>query len=178
MEPEIVRKLKSQSGFTLLELMVVVVIMALAAALVIPRLPQTEGTKLKDSARNIASVIRFLNDRAAVTKASYRLHLDLTENNLTVAKLSEKGEELPPDDQFLNRKFIDEGITIEDVTSARLGKVTEGGASFLIGSRGMAEPLLVHLKGGTKEFTVIAYPFGGKVEVLEGYQELKTEVGT
>lgn len=160
-----------QAGFTLIELMVVIVILAISAAVVIPRLPDTEATKLKSSARNLASGIRFLNDQAIITKGIYRLQLNLTEESTSISRLSATGEELPPDDQFMNRRLVEEGITIEDVTDPQLGKVSEGEVLIHFGPGGNRDGIMIHLKGGAQHYTVIAYPSGGKVKVLEGYQE-------
>jgi general secretion pathway protein H len=163
-----------QAGFTLIEIMVVLVIIAMTAALVLPRLPDTEAGKLKSSARNLASGIRFLNDQAIMTKGLYRLQLNLTDASVTISKVSQSGEELPPDDQFMNRRLIEEGIAIEDVTDPQLGTVTEGQVVIPFGPGGNRDPLIIHLKGDKGQYTVIAYPSGGKVQVLEGYQEMPT----
>ena len=161
-----------EAGFTLIELMVVIVIIAISAAVVIPRLPSPEGSRLKNSARNLASGIRFLNDQAVITKGVYRLKLNLTENSTTISKLSAIGDELPPDDQFMNRRLVEEGITIEDVTDPQLGKVSEGEVNIRFGPAGSPDCITIHLKGGEQHYTVIAYPSGGKVRVFEGYQEV------
>lgn len=152
--------------------MVVIVIIAIAAAVVVPRLPDTEATKLKNSARNLASGIRFLNDRGIITKGAYLLKLNLAEDSTSIARLSASGEELPPDDQFMNRRLVEEGIAIEDVTVPQLGKVSEGEVMLRFGPGGNPECITIHLKGGERHFTIIAYPSGGKVKVLEGYQEV------
>jgi len=153
--------------------MVVIVIIAMAAALAIPRLPSPEGTRLKSSARNLASGIRFLSDRAIITKARYRLHLNLADNSVKIAKLAATGEELPPDDAFMNRRLLEEGISIEDVTAPGVGKLSEGEAIIPFGPGGMGDCLTIHLKGGERQYTIFAYPFGGKVEAVEGYKELE-----
>ena len=159
------------AGFTLIEIMVVIVIIAIVAAVVIPHLPAPEEGKLKDSARNLATGIRFLNDQAIITKKVYRLELNLAENSTKISKLSATGEELPPDDQFMNRQLVEEGIVIEDVTVPQRGKVTEGEVSIPFGPGGNPDGIMIHLKAGEHHFTIIAYPSGGKVKVLEGYQE-------
>jgi general secretion pathway protein H len=161
-----------EAGFTLIEMMVVIVIIAISAAVVIPRLPSAEGTRLKSSARNLASGIRFLNDQAIITKGVYRLKFNLAENSTAIAKLSALGDELPPDDQFMNRRLVEEGISIEDVTDPQLGKVSEGEVDLHFGPAGNASCITIHLKGGERHYTIIAYPSGGKVKVLEGYQEV------
>jgi general secretion pathway protein H len=164
---------RREAGFTLIEIMVVIVIISLAAALVIPRLPQHQGMRLKSSARNLASGIRFLSDRAIITKASYRLRLSMSDNSVLIAKLGSSGKEEPPDDEFMSRRLVEEGISIEDVTAPGVGKLSEGVAAIDFGPGGISECLTIHLKGGDNQYTVIAYPFGGKVEVLEGYKELE-----
>ena len=152
--------------------MVVIVIIAISAAIVIPRLPSQEGTRLRNSARNLATGIRFINDQAIITKAVYRLQLNLAENGTKISKLSPTGDVLPPDDQFMNRRLIEDGISIEDVTVPQLGKVSEGEVIIPFGPAGTPDCVTIHLKGGDQHFTVIAYPAGGKVKVLEGYQEV------
>ena len=152
--------------------MVVILILAFSAAIVIPRLPSTDGTRLRNSARNVAAGIRFMSDQGIITKNVYRLQFNFAENSTRISKLSATGEELPPDDQFMNRRLIEEGISIEDVTVPQLGKVSEGEVLIPFGPAGTPECITIHLKGGDKHFTVIAYPAGGKVKVLEGYQEV------
>jgi general secretion pathway protein H len=152
-------------------MMVVVFIIAIAAALVVPRLPAPESTRLRSSARNLASGIRFLNDQAIITKGVYRLELNLTENSTKISKISVTGEELAADDQFMNRRLLEDGITLEDVTVPQLGKVTEGQVQIPFGPGGNPDGIMIHLKGGEQHFTIIANPSGGKVKVLEGYQE-------
>ena len=152
--------------------MVVILIISLAAALVIPRLPSTESGRLMHSARNLATGIRFLDDQAIITKGIYHLELNLTDNSTRISKISASGEEQTPDDQFMIRQLVEDGIVIEDVTTVRLGKVSEGQVTIPFGPGGNPEGVTIHLKGGERHFTVIAYPAGGKVKVLEGYEEV------
>ena len=164
----------AEAGFTLLELMVVVFILSMAAAIVLPRLPAPEATRLKNSAQNLASGLRFLNDQAIITKKVYRLHLNLGEHSTRITELSPTGDELQPGDQFMSRRLIEEGIEIEDATVPRLGLVTEGEVTVTFGPGGLADGMTIHLKAKEKHFTIIAYPSGGKVKVLEGYQEVSS----
>ena len=160
------------AGFTLIELMVVIAILSVVVLVVLPRLPSTEAGKLRSSARSLASAIRFLGDRAVTSKGLYRMHINLSDNTTAIRKLTTAGEETTADDPVLNKRFIKEGITIEDVTTPRLGKVADGELIVNFGPAGLAEFMVIHLKGSDNEhFTVTAYPNNGKVKVEQGYQE-------
>jgi general secretion pathway protein H len=155
-----------------MELVVVIAILALIAGIVLPRLPSTESAKLRDSARTLASAIRFIGDRAATTKTGYRLHLNISDNAVWVRQLSASGEEIAADDPFLSRKILAEGIAIEDVTIPSSGKTGEGEVIIGFGPGGLQDFMLVHLKDTRdRHFSVIAYPASGKVKVEEGYLE-------
>jgi general secretion pathway protein H len=171
---DIERRTAAQSGFTLIELMVVIAILSIVVLVALPRLPSTEAGKLRSSARSLASTIRFLGDRAVTAKSVYRLHLNLNDSTVAVKSLTAAGDEATPDDPFLSKRFIAEGITIEDVIIPRLGKSSDGEVIVTFGLGGLAEFMIVHLKDGKDgHFTVTAYPNSGKVKVAEGYQEVE-----
>jgi general secretion pathway protein H len=162
------------SGFTLMELVVVIAIISLVALLVVPRLPSSEGTRLQNSARSLAAGIRLVNDRSVTTKSLYRLRLNLADNSAVFARIAADGSDSPPDDPLLARQLLGEGIQIEDVITERLGKVSEGEVVVRFSSGGLAEFVIIHLKGGRDEqYTIMAYPHNGKVVPMAGYQEAR-----
>lgn len=160
-------------GFTLIELMVVLVLLSIATALIAPRLPSTESMALKSSAGNVASMLRYLGERSIGSKNIYRLHINIPENSIRVTRKLTNGDEIPPEDQLLSRKAIATGIVITDVQSPRLGKVTEGEVLIDFGAAGLSEFITLHLNSSKGEsFTVTGYPQGGKVKILADYQEV------
>ena len=162
----------AESGFTLLELAVVVAIIAILLVIVVPRLPSTEEAKLRSSARQTASLFRYLQDQGIGTKASYRLHIKMGENTISVTKISEDGVEITPEDTFLQRQVLAEGISVADIQTQRTGMLTEGETAIAFGPAGIAEFVAIHLvttKG--KFFTIMAYPSSGKVKLWEDYRE-------
>ncbi len=164
---------RTSSGFTLMELAVVIAVIALVAALVFPLLPSTEATELRSSARILAARIRYLQDQAISSKTSYRLHLALTDATVSVMKLAADGSETPTTDNLLNRQPLAEGITMADIVTSGAGKVSEGETVINFGPAGLGEFLVIHLKSqGGRFFTVMAYPASGIVKVFEGYQEV------
>lgn len=72
------------SGFTLIELMAVVVIMGLALSLVVPNLSATRASQLEDTSRSIADRIQLARERAIVTGVPHRLWIDLEEGEYRV----------------------------------------------------------------------------------------------
>lgn len=164
---------RREGGFTLIEMVVVIVIISVVALLVMPLLPSTDAANLRSSARRLSAVIRYLGDRSVTTKIPHRMRLDLGDNTITVNKIV-GGEETAPDDPFFARKVLAEGVAIEDVEIPRLGKLGEGVVGLDFGVAGLGDFIIIHLKGAKgNHFTVTALPYGGKVEVLEGYQEMK-----
>lgn len=161
------------SGFTLIELMVVLVLLSLTAALIVPRLPSTEAMELKSSARSLASLLRYLGERSIGSKNIYRLHINFQENSIKVTRKLANGDEAPPEDPLLSRKALAEGIVITDLQSPRLGTVAEGEVLIDFGAAGLSEFVTLHLHSPKGEsFTVTGYPQGGKVKILSGYQEV------
>lgn len=164
---------RRQHGFTLIEIAVVIVILAMTAMIVIPLLPATDAAELKDSARRLATVIRYLGERSVTTKSPYRIRLDLGESKVTITRIV-NGEETDPGDPYFSRNILAEGVSIEDIEIPRLGKLGEGVVNLDFGYSGLGDFIVIHLKGSNgKQFTVMALPYGGRVEALDGYQELK-----
>lgn len=162
-----------RKGFTLLELIVVLVLLSIVTALIVPRLPATESMELKSSARSLASMLRYLGERSVASKNIYRLHLNISENSVKVTRKLSTGDEIPPEDPLLSRNALAAGIVITDVQSPRLGKVTEGEVLIDFGAAGLSEFLTLHLNSARGEsFTIAGYPGGGKVKILPGYQEV------
>lgn len=167
-------KLKTQNcrqrGFTLIEMVVVIVIISLVALLVIPLFPSTNAGDLRRSARSLAAVIRYLGDQAVTTRTPYRLHLNMSGNTITIGKPGNGGES-PPTDPFLSRPILTEGVTLADVEVPRLGKLTTGDVTMDFSVGGLGEFTVIHLRGGKDNYlTITAFPNGGRVTVSDGYQ--------
>lgn len=155
-----------------MELVVVIAILALAAAIVLPRLQVSRSAELSRSARQLAATIRFLQDRAITTKTTYRMRLELGGNAISVTRTLPDGSEETPDDQLLRRPFLADGITVASVITPRGGKRQAGEAVIPFGVAGLGEFTMIHLRNGDDAMmTVLAYPSSGTVTVAEGYRE-------
>jgi prepilin-type N-terminal cleavage/methylation domain-containing protein len=167
------KRFSSSAGFTLIELTVVIVILSVIALLVVPRLPFAHERDLSTSARTLAGTLRYLENLAIATKQYYRLRISILEGGMVVTRVVPGDEEVAVTDVALTGLSLREGISFADITSSRLGTVSEGEVVLDFSPLGADEFLLFHLKSedGRRFFTVALYPGSGRVEVSDGYQE-------
>jgi general secretion pathway protein H len=160
------------SGFTLIELILVLFIVGLLFAAVFPKVSGLGRGDLKLSSRHLIRTVQLILDRSTSTKRLYRLHYDLDNQQYWASVLQEDGEFVPVDPTVLTRVTLSKPIRIEDVTTLRQGKVTEGEAYTQFYPTGMVEKTLLHLtKGDEDQVTLIVQPLTGRVKVMEGYIE-------
>lgn len=81
-------------GFTLLELLVVVVIITVMSALVAPRMfGSMAHMNLKTSAKRVAAALRYARSRAVAEQVTYAAAFDLEKNTLKVSAAAAAGDE-------------------------------------------------------------------------------------
>jgi prepilin-type N-terminal cleavage/methylation domain-containing protein len=108
-------KVSSRRGFTLLEIVVVLVIIGMVMTLIIPRLPNSERENLKISARTLASTLRYLQDRGATTGTTYYLHMEPGTDNVKVNSrllknvMRKAGCQAPGTEQPRHNKLVSRG---------------------------------------------------------------------
>ncbi len=93
----------ARRGFTLIEMMAVIAIMAMVFAIGIPRLSTSKWRALKTEAESIAASIEFARQRAIMTGVPHRLLIDLEEGGYRIEWLvtedqafGQEPEEAPP----------------------------------------------------------------------------------
>jgi len=162
----------NRRGFTLIEIVVVLAIIAMVMMLVIPRLPNSEHEDLKISARTLASTLRYMQDRAATARTTYYLHMEPGTDTVKVMEAAADGSEKEPDDPLLQQRPVKEGIVVADVVIPRLGKVNDRQVRLNVGKAGLRDVVIIHLRSPDGSFwTVMAFPDSGKIKVYDGYQE-------
>jgi type II secretion system protein H len=78
------RDRKYLKGFTVLEMVIVLAVIGLIAAIVAPRMGLLDGTQLKSSARKLVGAIRITYASAVVNKTYYRIRFNLEEQTYTI----------------------------------------------------------------------------------------------
>jgi general secretion pathway protein H len=160
------------SGFTLLELAVVLFIMGLVMVMAMPYFGGLHGSQLKSEARRLAARSNYLYEEAGAQKVLLRLTFDLDNNDYYVTRL----------DPFAQRPaFVPEtgpaGIPVRLPAGVRLRDVwIEGAGSFRRGSissqyypSGSTDAAVVHLvddRGAV--LTLLINPFDGRAAVVRG----------
>jgi len=79
-------------GFTLIELILVLVIIGFLTALVTPAITSLTGLKLKTTARRVAAGLRYARSQAVTTSSDYQVIFNLEKGEMTI----ECGEEEEP----------------------------------------------------------------------------------
>ncbi|HXW68130.1 MAG TPA: prepilin-type N-terminal cleavage/methylation domain-containing protein [Dissulfurispiraceae bacterium] len=140
-----------QKGFTLLELLLVLCLASLLAAIVFPSLYGAEGTLLKSDAKRIASVLRYLNDSSIAIKDSFSLTFDFSKKTISWQGPDvEKTEELK---------------SLSSVELPSKGNVGEGQLVVSFGPLGAQESLVVHLTRPGETMMVAFNQLSGRVAI-------------
>ena len=142
------------SGFTLMELMVVVVMIGIMTALIIPEMKGTyEGALLRSTGRKLMSVIQLANSRAITRSQIQRVRIDSKDGRVSIEGGSAKGQanntsnDLPGGDGKLDSR-----ITIEIKQAGEEPSESPGAAASFVsgddlGKRGQEQTITLYPDG-------------------------------
>lgn len=147
-----------KSGFTLLELIVVIFIISLSLMLIMPAFWISDERILKTEARHFSSTLRYIHDEAIGKKQPYLLRVNLDRN--TWGFNSEKE----------TRSFtVKEDIRIKDIVIPSHGEISQGEITVVFGPLGPEEPIVLHLQKGEAQYTIIFNHINGRTKIHKGY---------
>ena len=162
------------SGFTLIELAVVIAILGVMIALVAPRFADIGNANLKRSARHLTGMVRFLRDESQAKKTVYRLRFDVQAGHYWAEALTITSDSTT---EFMRATSVIGGEgSLSGQTTFR--GITAGSHPddpyILFIPDGWVEHALIHLRDGEeRDFTLIVNPLMGSTELREGYVEEK-----
>ena len=145
--------IKKSSGFTLLELLVVIFILSLIIALVMPSFYGIGEGKLKLEAGKIASLLRYLNDTAISRKETFFLTLNL---DTKTAKW-----EIP------EGKYTEKFESLLSLSTTSSKNVSNGEITLFFSPLGLQENLIVTLKDKEQEMSVSFNPLSGRAKITQ-----------
>lgn len=194
--------MKKGSGFTLLEIMVVLAIMAGAMMIVIPRLTNNDN-RVRKTLRELQVLSRELHIKAKLKGTTYRLVIDLSDgpdsngqkfwveksNTSTLIPAGEDTEDAQKDEDEKKKKgpfsidteilkepeLLPSGLSFSEVELSRLKQpITKGKAYIHYLPQGLVEEAAVHLKSGDKnEWTMTIEPLTGRTILISKSMSLK-----
>ena len=140
-----------KKGFSLLELIVALFIVSLVLAVVFPSFAVFGENRLKAEAREMASILRYMNDSASSRKETFIIKFDLDKNR--VFWKGPEGEK--------TKVFED----LTGVTTQANGTVNKGELTVFFDPLGIKENLSVHMNREKKKVTVTLNHLSGKVKI-------------
>lgn len=170
------RQRAGQSGFTLLELGLVLLIIGVMLAIVVPRFGDRGHAELLSTARKLASAFRYVRQEAVFNGRPYRLMFDMENQQVYV----DVGDNTGLEDSFshdidnaVGKIRLQEPIAITDVNLPFIaGKVAEGTVWTTFYPDGFVDVTVVHIDNGQDVYTLyVSNPFTGQVNLLPNYLE-------
>jgi prepilin-type N-terminal cleavage/methylation domain-containing protein len=160
------------SGFTLLELAVVLLIIGLVMAVAMPRFRAFRGAELRSESRRLAARSRYLYEEAGAQKVLLRLNLDLSRNAYFVTRM----DPWAPNPTFVPEKGpaggvmgISADVRLRDVWVEGGGLVRSGIVGCQFYPNGIADAAVIHLLGRNGDVITLGIdPSNGAVAIIPG----------
>lgn len=171
-DTQIVRPPTDQSGFTLVELGVVMVLLALFTLFTIPLFSATGTSDLGYSARRLGGTIKYLFNESALTGREHRLVYNLDRGTYRGRIVEADGEivDLPG---LGKETSLTGDVSFKDLQLPGRGTFTSGEVTVRIYPTGWLEETGVHFQAASGlEMTLHVMPLTGTSEIIEGYKTL------
>lgn len=181
----------TKSGFTLIELMVVIAIIALMAAAVVPRLGVRPLQRRMQFATDLSALIGLGWQQALMTNTFHRITFDFEKRQFTLQADESAGQDQKEvfkevkNPYFISTQSIDDAFTIKqffiegyDEVQRFVGKKLQK-VYFFIVPEGLVQPVIINLvdnndldeKGRGRQFGVVVNPFSGECVYHDSFQK-------
>jgi len=162
------KRVSSARGYTLLELIVVIVLLGLMFGLTVPRFRQAVlSDSLDATSLRIIGVVQDLREKAISDQVTYVLHLDIRDKKLWAFATSANEEEQEIARERAYRLPVD--VRIEDIWSWSKGKNYDE-ATIHFSKKGYIEQSMIHLQSEDgRQLSLELSPFLGSIKIHEGY---------
>lgn len=161
--------IRKDIGFTLVEMLVVLFLIALITALILPRLEFTHRKSLRDVSLKIAAESRFLYWHALSRQKVIRFYVDLEHQKVYPLQIEANGEKTPVKPTGRLAWRMPTGIRIDRIENLHQGKVDSGKTFIQYFPTGSVEPTTIHLSDRTgKAITLSINTINGKVRIFNG----------
>jgi type II secretion system protein H len=163
---------RSERGFTLLEIAVTCALIGLLVTLVLPKLGLLGGVSLQSSARQLASRIELLREDAALKSRTVRLSFDPRNGRYRAEVLTDmhdgSGARFVADESPLYRTVKLPGSIRLELDGPGVRNTTEGAPAVIFWPDGYADPLVVRLStGGDETWSVVVEPARARPRLVD-----------
>ena len=104
--------MKNQKGFTLIEILLVLVLLSVASVAVISTLPQKSSDDAKQQAQALYHRLQLLNEEAILSGKDYGVRFDEKRSSYQLLALSEKGWQKLSDDELPQSTALPDGLAM------------------------------------------------------------------
>ena len=168
----------SRRAFTLVELTVVVIILAVLATMIVPRLYSATGSaRLRSSAGRLLVTARYARDYAATHRCDCWLMIDPAEDRYGLAYQQDPehrpGEMLPLRAGIGKPERLGKGIRFSKVRikprhRGRGSTAEEQSGSIVFQPAGRADAAVVEITDGKRKCSLLVAPNTGEARLVEG----------
>ncbi len=197
--------MRDQRGFTLIEMLVVVLLIALISAFAVPSVSSYFQISLNSASRDLGSVVKEAYNSTVLTGRVYRLAYDLKNNQFWVeagptnvlldtedSKKKEEYDKLHNTkeaveessfaiDKTITRRKTDlpRGVTYDDIMTMQSKEPIKTGMAYThFFPHGMTEQTIIHLIDGSgHKSSLIISPLIGRTDVYDRYISLEEAFG-
>ena len=166
--------LAAKTGFTLVEITIVVFIISLFTAFALPRLPDLTAYKLEKNGRRIAHTISYLYTQASSHRMLLRFNLDIKTGKYYATTMNMDGTFEKTEFALFKKGRLSDGVKVASFTSLYSGTfIGESGYMHLM-PEGFAEQAVIVLsdrKG--KMLSLVVDPLSGRVSAYKGEKQLE-----
>ncbi len=163
----------TQAGFTLIELVLVVFLLALMASLSLPLISGFEPNGLASSARRLAGTVKYLYNEAAMTGLEHRLIFELEQGKYKATRIATSGE-LEDLQGTGAEKALSSGVRFLRIYQPQRGEQSTGEITTALLPGGWLEETIIHLQDeDKKQLTLRLVPMTGLTEIYEGNRDFR-----
>ena len=161
----------TDQGFTLIELIVVMVLISMMTAFALPKIRSSLFTnQLRATTRRFVGLVAETAQEARSKRIELQLVFAPELHQFTTSPVSEISEDL--EQQKFTGISVPESVQVMDVTSVHGGKKSGGAMVIRFSPRGYVDKTVIHFRDEDAELSVFLSPFLGLSRVVEGYVPL------
>ena len=162
---------RSKKGFTLIELMIVLVIIGITLGYIGPRIFNSLSTSNMDRAvRDITTMIQVGRSSAITQHKTFFIRFDLDNDKIALYPMPETSGVVP---QMLKERKMPDGVVLKGIKSPYQSEKDNGEMDLKISTEGVVEQGVIYLDGALgSTYTLVVKPFSGTLKFYDHYVEI------